>query len=51
MANRNVLLAIALIIALPVIVASLGTSGGAGIAIGVVLVLIGVVWWVAENRR
>ena len=51
MANRNVLLAIALIIALPVIVASLGTSGGAGIAIGVVLVLIGVVWWVAESRR
>jgi hypothetical protein len=51
MANRNILLAIALIIALPIIVASLGTSGAGGIAIGVVLVLVGVVWWAAENRR
>lgn len=50
MANRAVLAAIALIIATPILVASAGASRGAGIAIGTVLVLIGVMTWIFGSR-
>ena len=51
MHSRDILLAIALIISLPILVAGLGTSAGAGIAIGVALMVIGgVVWWYGSRR-
>jgi hypothetical protein len=51
MAQRNLLLAIAAIISLPVLVASFGASQLSGIVIGAALILIGVVAWQVESRR
>ena len=51
MANRRLLGALALIVALPVLVAALGTSRYAGALIGVVLVLVGAGMMLLSSRR
>jgi uncharacterized protein (DUF58 family) len=42
MPNRPILLAITVVIALPILFATLGGGGGAGLALGVVLVAVGI---------
>jgi hypothetical protein len=49
--NRTTILAIGAIIAIPAIFAALGAGQAAGIAFGVVLVAVGVVWMVVGPRE
>jgi hypothetical protein len=48
--RQYILAGIAVVIAAPILVASLGTSAPAGIIIGVVLALGGGLWWILEAR-
>ena len=50
MDRRRVILAIAIVIALPILFASLGGSGNAGLFIGIVLVAVGVAWMLLGSR-
>ena len=51
MPSQGLLLRIAFIIGIPIVVIALGVSGQAGLAIGVLLVAIGIVMWRFEPRR
>jgi hypothetical protein len=44
MPSRTIILAIALVIAIPLLFAALGASQDAGLAFGVVLVVVGLGW-------
>ena len=50
MTRQYVLAGIAVVIAAPILVASLGTSAPAGIIIGIALVVGGGIWWSLEAR-
>ena len=50
MDRRRLILVIAIVIALPILFASLGGSGDAGLVIGIALVAIGVVWMLLGSR-
>jgi hypothetical protein len=50
MSHRTTILAIGAIIAVPLIFAALGAGQGAGLAFGVVLVVIGVAWMLVGSR-
>jgi hypothetical protein len=50
MDRRRLILVIAIVIALPILFASLGGSGNVGLVIGVVLVLIGLAWMLVGSR-
>jgi hypothetical protein len=45
MSNRMTILAVGAIIAIPLIFAALGAGQDAGLAFGVVLVVVGGLWW------
>jgi hypothetical protein len=51
MPDRRLLAAIGAVIALPILVASFGAGRGAGLAIGVVLVVVGVGSMLVSNAR
>lgn len=50
MPNRTTILAIGAIIAIPLIFAALGAGRQAGLAFGVVLVVVGVGWMLVGSR-
>ena len=50
MDRRRLILVIAIVIALPILFASLGGSGNAGLLIGVLLVVVGLGWMLVGSR-
>lgn len=50
MPSRTTIIAIAAVIAIPLIFAALGATQVAGLAIGVILVAIGLGWTMASSR-
>lgn len=50
MPSRTTIIAIAAVIAIPLIFAALGATQAAGLAVGVILVAIGVGWSVLGSR-
>jgi hypothetical protein len=50
MPNRITILAVGAVIAIPLIFAALGAGQNAGLAFGVVLVLVGVGWMLVGSR-
>jgi hypothetical protein len=50
MPSRYLVIAVGAVIAIPLIFAALGAGQAAGLAFGVVLVVIGVVWMVVGSR-
>jgi hypothetical protein len=50
MPNRFTLIAIGAVIAIPLIFAALGAGQAAGLAFGIVLVVVGVAWMLIGSR-
>jgi hypothetical protein len=50
MPNRTTLIAIGAVLALPLIFALLGAGRGAGLLVGVILVVVGLGWTVLGSR-
>jgi len=48
--SRTFIIAIAAVIAIPILFAALGASRDAGLAFGILLVVVGLGWSVAESR-